>query len=291
LRIDSPTGCGRVLRTLASVGVFEEQDGRTFALNAPADLLRADAPGSVRDMALWITDPFHFRVYAEMLHSVQTGRPAVDKVYALPVFDHFAREPELSTVFNNAMTAFSAQVIPAVLKAYDFHGIDVLVDVAGGHGEVLTSILRAYPGMRGVLFDLAHVVAGAVPRIEAIGLADRCRAASGDFFEAVPHEGDAYIMKHIIHDWDDERSLVVLRNIRSALEGKPHGRLMLIESVLPPGNQPDFGKILDLEMMVMPGGRERTADEFRTLLRRAGFELTAIVPTESPLNVVEARPV
>jgi hypothetical protein len=281
----------RVLRTLASVGVFEERDARTFALNMPADLLRADAPGSVRDMVLWMTDPFHFRVYAEMLYSVQTGRPAVDKVYALPVFDHFAREPELSTVFNNAMTAFSATVIPAVLKSYDFSGIRVLVDVAGGHGEVLMSILRAYPEMHGVLFDLPHVVEGALPRIAATGLANRCQTASGDFFETVPRQGDAYIMKHIIHDWDDQRALIVLRNIRTALEGKPEGRLILLESVLQPGNQPDFGKIIDLEMLVLPGGRERTADELRALLGRAGFNLTAIVGSESPLSVVEARPV
>jgi hypothetical protein len=148
-------------------------------------VLRADAPDRVREMVLWITDPFHYRVYAEVLHSVQTGLPAVDKVYALPVFEHIAREPELSAAFNDAMTAFSASVMPAVLEAYDFGGITLLVDVAGGHGEVLLSILRAYSGMRGVLFDLDRVVAGAVRRIEAMGLGDRCPTASGDFFEGV----------------------------------------------------------------------------------------------------------
>jgi len=279
----------RVLRALASVGVFEEKEPRTFALTMAAHVLRADTPGSVRDLVLWLTDPFHFRVYAEMLHSVQTGRPAVDKVYALPVFEHFAREPGLSAVFNDAMTTFSGVVIPAVLKSYDFSGIDVLVDIAGGHGEILISILRAYPQMRGVLFDQNHVVAGAVPRIDAAGLSDRCRIAPGDFFEGVPRGGDAYIMKHIIHAWDDERALVILRNIRTALEGKPQGRLILLESVIQPGNQPDLGKLIDLEMLMMPGGRERTADEFRALLARAGFDLTTIVPNGSPLSVIEAR--
>ena len=133
------------------------------------------------------------------------------------------------------------------------------------------------------------MVAGAVPRIDAAGVSDRCRIASGDFFESVPRGGDAYIMKHIIHGWDDERALVILRNIRTALEGKPQGRLILLESVIQPGNQPDLGKLIDLEMLMMPGGRERTADEFRALLARAGFDLTTIVPNGSPLSVIEAR--
>lgn len=281
-------GLYRVLRALASVGVFDEIAPRQFALTLAGEQLRAGVPGSMRDMALWISSPFHFRVYAELLHSVQTGQPAAEKVTGMPVFDFFARNPELSETFNNAMTAFSNSVIPAALQVYDFSDIKVLVDVAGGHGAVLTSILRQYPTMRGVLFDVDHVVAGAQDRIEAAGLTDRCRTESGDFFKAVPAGGDAYIMKHIIHDWDDERAVVILKNIRTAM-GDKRGRVILLESVLSPGNTPDFGKIIDLEMLVMPGGRERTAEEFRNLFARAGFELTRIVPTQSPLSVIEAR--
>ena len=166
--------------------------------------------------------------------------------------------------------------------------IRVLVDVAGGHGRVLTSILQRYPAMRGVLFDQEHVIAGSGPLIADSGVADRCTAVSGDFFSAVPAGGDAYIMKHIIHDWDDDRSLTILRNIHRVLAGVSNGRVLLLESVVQPGNVPDFGKLIDMEMLLIPGGRERTADEFAALFARAGFEMTRIVPTASPLSVIEA---
>jgi hypothetical protein len=207
----------------------------------------------------------------------------------MPVFEYFAGEPRLSAVFNNAMTSWSGPTVAAALKAYDFSGITTLVDVAGGHGHVLTSILRQYPAMRGVLFDLEHVIAGAGPLLESSGVANRVNTATGDFFEAVPPDGDAYIMKNIIHDWDDDRALPILANIRKAFDGRRDGRVILLEAVIPPGNEPDFGKLIDLEMLLMPGGRERTAEEFASLFERAGFELARIVPTESPLSVIEAR--
>ena len=280
-------GLYRVMRALASVGVLDETSPRRFALTPAGQLLRTGVPGSMRDMSLWITSPFHFRVYAELMHSVETGQPAAEKVTGMPVFEYFATQPELSKIFNDAMTNMSEVVIRAALEAYDFGGIDVLVDVAGGHGAVLTSILKKYPQTHGVLFDLDHVIAGARPRIEALGLANRCATASGDFFQAVPEGGDAYIMKHIIHDWDDARALTILGNIREAM-GTKRGRVILLESVLPSGNAPDFGKVIDLEMLIMPGGRERTADEFRALFASAGFSMTRIVPTQSPLSVIEA---
>ena len=242
----------------------------------------------MRDMGLFITSPTHFRIYAELMHSVTTGQPAVEKVTGMPVFEYLAGNPEYSELFNNAMTAFSAAVIPAVLAAYDFTGIETLVDVAGGHGQVLTSILRKYPAMRGVLFDLEHVVAGAAPLLQASGVGDRVRIESGDFFKAVP-AGDAYIMKHIIHDWSDPEALTILRNIRTRLDASPKGRVILVESVIPPDNSPNFGKLVDIEMMLMPGGRERTAAEFRSLFERAGFSQMRVVPTEAPLWVVEGR--
>jgi hypothetical protein len=281
-------GLYRVLRALASAGIFEGRQGRTFALNMPARMLLR-GPASLHDLGLWMTDPFHFRVYAEMLYSVTTGQPAVEKVTGMPVFEYFARKPRLSAVFNNAMTSWSGPTVAAALKAYDFSGIRVLVDVAGGHGHVLASVLRQYPAMSGVLFDLDHVIAGAAPLIDAAGVQDRVQAVSGDFFKSVPPGGDAYIMKNIIHDWDDERAIAILKNIRTAFGDRRDGRVILLEAVIPPGNQPDFGKLIDLEMLLMPGGRERTPDEFASLFARAGFELARIVPTESPLSVVEAR--
>jgi hypothetical protein len=281
-------GLYRVLRALASAGIFEERENRTFALNTPGQMLRK-GPASLHDLGLWMTDPFHFRVYAETLHSVKTGRPAAEKVTGMPVFEYFAREPRLSAVFNNAMTSWSGPTVAAALKAYDFSGIQTLVDVAGGHGHVLTSILRQYPSMRGVLFDLEHVIEGAAPLLASSGVADRVTTATGDFFEAVPPGGDAYIMKNIIHDWDDDRALPILMNIRNTFDGRSDGRVILLEAVIPPGNRPDFGKLIDLEMLLMPGGRERTAEEFASLFERAGFMLARIVPTESPLSVIEAR--
>ena len=276
----------RVLRSLSSVGLFEETSPRTFANNLSSATLKTDAPGSTHPMALWMADPFHLRVYAEAMHSLVTGAPAADKTVAMPVFEYLKQDTELSEVFNDAMTAFSAFVVPAALEAYDFSGIDTLVDVAGGHGQLLTSILQKHPQMRGILFDLDHVIAGAKPRLERAGVNGRVTTVTGDFFAAVPEGGDAYIMKHIIHDWDDDRAVKILENIKRAMQ--PGGRVILLESVLTPANQPDFGKLIDLEMMLMPGGRERTADEFRALFARAGFAVTRIVPTKSPLSIVEA---
>jgi hypothetical protein len=278
----------RVLRSLAMVGVFTETATRTFALTPAASLLRPNVPGSARDMVLWLCDAFHFRVYAEMMHSVQTGDTLGEKVLGAPVFEYLQRDPELQGRFNNAMTNFSANVAPAVLQAYDFSGIGVLVDVAGGHGMMLGSILQQYPQMRGILFDMEHVIAGATA-LDALGVGDRSQKVSGDFFKAVPPGGDAYIMKHIIHDWNDERAGVILKNIRKALDGKPHGKMILLEAVIKPGNEPDLAKVIDLEMLVLPGGKERTADEYAALFARSGFELTRVVPTSSPVSVVEAR--
>jgi hypothetical protein len=221
---------------------------------------------------------------------VRTGEPAADRVFGMPVFQYIAAHPEFSALFNDAMTAFSAYTMPAVLEAYDFGDIEVLVDVAGGHGFVLSSVLQRYPAMRGILFDVDHVLAGAPPLIARMGVSDRCRTVAGDFFQGVPAGGSAYVMKHIIHDWDDERAGVLLRNVRTALGGRPGGRLILLEAVIAPGNQPDLAKVVDLEMLAMPGGRERTADEFRALFDASGFELTRIVPTSAPLSVVEGRP-
>jgi hypothetical protein len=275
----------RVMRALASLGVYDEPSPRTFALT-PAGAALCDGP--LRWMALWIAGEWNFRVYSNAMHSVRTGESAVPVTTGRAVFEDFAQNPELSKIFNDAMTGMSAVVIPAVLEAYDFGGINTLVDIAGGHGAILSEILLKHPSMRGILFDLEHVVEGARPQLAARGLASRCATASGDFFKAVPAGGDAYIMKHIIHDWDDEKASVILTNIRKVLP--KDGRVILIESIIPLGNEPGLGKIIDLEMLVMPGGKERTEAEFRALFDRAGFTLTRVVPTKSPLSVIEARP-
>jgi hypothetical protein len=277
----------RVLRALASFGIFVESSPRVFELNLPAQMLR-QGPGTLSGLARWICDAMPMRAHAEMEYSVRTGRPAVEQVYGMPVFEYFAKNPAVSEIFNDGMTSFSAAVIPAVLDAYDFSGIGTLVDVAGGHGAVLTSILKRYPAMSGVLVDIDHVVAGGRANIEAQGLSGRCRAVAGDFFADVP-AGDAYVMKHIIHDWDDDRAVTILENARKRLTDPASGRVLLLEAVIQNGPGPDPGKIVDLEMLVLPGGRERTADEFAALFTRAGLRLSRIVPTASALSVIEAR--
>jgi hypothetical protein len=278
----------RVLRALSSVGVFDEVEPRRFALTPAADILRKDAPRSLHDVVVFIADPLHMRVYADAIESLRTGKPAAEKTLGKPLFEWLAEHPEYSSTFNSAMTNMSAVIVPAVLEAYDFGDIGLLVDVAGGHGQVLRSILRKYPAMRGILMDLDHVLAGAKPYIEADGVADRCQTVAGDFFKAVPPGGDAYVMKHIIHDWDDERAAQILRSIHTAM-GAKHGKVILLEGVLAPGNEPGLGKIMDLEMLLLPGGRERSAEEFRGLFDRAGFDLVRVVSTTSPVCVIEAR--
>jgi hypothetical protein len=243
----------------------------------------------MRWMALWIAGEFNYHVYANAMHSVKTGESAV------PVttggdgpFEYFAKHPDLSKIFNDAMTGFSSVVVPAVLEAYDFSGIRTLADIAGGHGALLSEILKQHPSMKGILFDLDHVIEGAKPKLAAQGLADRVTTTSGDFFKAVPAGADAYIMKHIIHDWYDDKASAILESIRKVLP--KDGRVLLVESVIPIGDEPGLGKVIDLEMLVMPGGKERTEAEFRALFDRAGFTLTRIVPTKSPLSVIEAKP-
>jgi hypothetical protein len=280
----------RVLRVLASVGVFAEVAPREFGFTPAADVLRRDRLDSLHDLVNWIADPFHFRVYAEAPSTLETGVPAVEHATGSTGFDYLAQDEAESAVFNDAMTSFSRQVMPAVLAGYDFSDVAVLVDVAGGHGHAVCSVLEQYPQMRGVLFDVDHVIAGAEPKVARRGLEARCQLAVGDFFAAVPHGGDAYLLKHIIHDWDDSRALTILRNVHAALAGVPNGRVILLESVIAPGDAPDLGKFVDYEMLMMTGGRERTEGEFAALLGRAGFDLTRIVQIDAPLSVIEARP-
>jgi hypothetical protein len=276
----------RVLRLLASLGIFDEVAPRKFALTPASELLRTDVPGSLRAMAVFLPDPMHYRIYGDIMHSMQTGKPATEHTFGMPVFQYLEKDQAYSKVFNDAMTAFSAPVASAAIDAYDFSGIGTLVDVAGGHGEVLMSILKANPNMRGIVADRGHVVEGAKPRIASAGLSGRMQAVACDFFQSVP-EGDAYIMKHIIHDWDDERAGAILNNIGKAM-GARKNKVILLESVIASGGTPDLGKFIDIEMLLFPGGRERTADEFKSLFERSGFRMTKIVPTKSPLSVVEA---
>ncbi len=280
----------RMLRTLASFGVFTESSGRRFALTSTAIYLRTDVPASLRGYVRWITNAFLFRNYAELMHSAKTAEPAVRHVFGESLFSHLQSNPELSRIFNDGMTSFSQWVSAAVLEAYDFSGISVIADVAGGEGALLAAILQKYPVMQGLLLEQEHVLAGARKRFDLSGLADRCRCLPVDFFDSVPNGADAYLMKSIIHDWDDQRAGVILKNCRQALRNVPRGRLILVEPVIPPGSDPHMSKLADIQMLVLAGGRERTREEFQTLLGQSGFGMTAVVPTQSFVSVVEAVP-
>jgi hypothetical protein len=275
----------RVLRALASVGVFMETAPRTFANTPISQRLRAGVPDSDRDMVVFLSDGFHFRIFAELMHSVKTGGTCMKKVTGLDPFEYFKQDKAEGEVFHAAMTGFSAMLAPPVLEAYDFSGLGTVADVAGGHGFLLASILKKHSDLRGILFDLPDVVSGARSRIESQGLAARCEIAAGDFFKSVP-AADSYVMKHVIHDWDDARAVTILKNCSSAMRGK--GKVILIEAVISPGNEPHFGKWLDIEMLALPGGRERTEAEFADLFARAGLGLSRVVHTKSPVCAVEA---
>lgn len=276
----------RLLRFLASLGVFAEEEPGHFGLTPLAAPLCSDVSGSFRAMARFFGGPVGGQAIARLLHSVRTGEPAIPHAYGMSMWEYLAKHPEQATVFNDHMTMQSERQVSFILDAYDFAGIEILVDVGGGHGALLTAILRANPGTRGILYDQSDVVAGANPVLEAAGMADRVTTLGGDLFASVPEGGDAYMMKFILHDWEDEQAGVILTNIHRVLRNG--GKLLLIEHVIQPGNAPQYGKLLDLMMLTLLGGRERTATEWEALLNAAGFQLAQIVPTQANVSVIEA---
>lgn len=283
-----PQSLHRLLRATASVGVFAEDGAGRFGLTPLADCLRSDVPGSLRAMAAYIGAEWDWRPWGDLIGSVRTGQVAFEKSFGKGVFDYLADHPEEAADFHGGMAGWSKQTAAAVVAAYDFSGFGTIVDVGGGTGSLLAGILAATPSARGVVFDSPHVVSQAGATLASAGVADRARTEGGDFFRAVPDGGDAYLMRHIIHDWDDERAATILRNCRKAI--RPEGKVLLMEVVIPPGNGPSFGKLLDLEMLVIAGGRERTEEEYGALFAAAGFRLARVIPTPSPLSIIEAVP-
>ena len=275
----------RVLRACASVGVFSEDAQKCFSLTPLAEPLLSDAPGSLRAFAEMVTTDWQYQTWAELLYSVQTGKPSFEKVFGMPSFDYFWSQQRAGKQFNDAMTSNSAFTSVAVVNGYDFSAVSKLVDVGGGHGFLLASILARYKTMQGVLYDIPAVIAGAKQLLAEHGVAERCETAGGNFFETVPPEGDAYIMKHIIHDWNDEQCITILSNCRQAMV--ENGKVLVVEMVVPEGNEPSLSKFLDLQMLQYLPGCERTEKEYRELFDKAGFQLTRIVPTMSPFSVIE----
>jgi len=278
----------RVLRALASIGIFTETSPGTFALTPLASLLRTGTPNSMRAPAIMYAEE-PYRAWGDILHSVRTGETAFEHQFGTTYFGYLAQHPESDRVFNEAMTGLTAQLVGAVVDAYDFSQFRTVVDVGGSYGTLLAAILQRNPAVRGILFDQPHVVATTKEQVEKACVAERCTILGGYFFVEIPPNGDAYVLAKILHDWDDERSVAILRQCRRAMP--EHGKLLVIELVLPSGEEPFRGKWLDLHMLVMPGGRERTAAEYEVLFQAVGFALVRVIPTAAGQSIVEAVPV
>lgn len=278
----------RLLRALASLGIFAEDAAGAYNLTAQAALLRSDAPGSLRNIALLYGEEWMWQTYGALMHSVRTGQPAFLRVHGQTLYGYLQEHPRAAAQFNAAMSGLSGQEIAAILAAYDFAGVDTVVDIGGGQGALVAGLLRAHPHLNGTVFDLPSVVAGAAQLFHEAGVADRARSHAGDFFDDVPRGGDLYLMKSVLHNWDDEDALRILGTCRAAMGAA--ARLLVIERVIAPGNQPSEAKLFDINMMTVAGGRERSADEYRALLAKAGLVLRRVIATAAPLSIIEARP-
>jgi hypothetical protein len=277
----------RVLRLLTAVDLLIEEEPNFFVLTPLGAYLQKGVPGSMRDTALLYCDKPFWQVWGNLLHSVETGEPSFEHVFGLEVFEYKLQHPDYSALFNNMMTEWTAAVAPTVAAAYDFSAVRALVDVGGGHGQMLASILREYPDLHGVLFDRPNVVKGAPSLLERSGVADRCEVIGGDFFSAVPADHETYLLSRVIHDWDDERSIAILRCCHQAMQ--PGGKVLLVERVIVAGNSPQVLVLeSDVQMLVITGGKERTDAEYGALLSAAGFEFTRLIPVLPPFYIVEA---
>jgi SAM-dependent methyltransferase len=277
----------RLLRALAATGLVVETDG-AFELTAVGDLLRRDRPGSLHAVAALYGEEWLWRAYGRMLHSVQTGEPAFTRVHGVSFYDYLGRDPAAAAQFQQTMSEFSRLEADAIASAYDFSGQSTLVDIGGGQGALLARLLGAHEGLSGVLFDLPEVVPGAEEVFSRAGVRSRATWVGGDFFTAVPRDGDLYLLKSVLHNWDDEAAARLLRCCHRAM--RPHARLLVAERVVPADNAPSEAKLFDINMLVVLGGRERTEAEYRELLERSGFALSRVIPTSSPLTLIEARP-
>jgi len=277
----------RFLRAAASVGLTAEGADGKFSQTPMSDVLRSNAQPSLRGFAIMGGLELLTRTWDHLEYSVRTGKKAADAIYGKPIFEYFQENPEAAQIFNDGMTAVSTIDSPPVADAYSFEGIHSLVDVAGGHGLLLATILQRHPQMKGTLYEMPSVIAGA-HKGPLAPVMDRCTLLAGDMFTSMPAGHDAYIMKHIIHDWPDEICVKILSGCRKGVN--PGGKLLVADSVIQPGNDADFGKILDLEMLLLPGGRERTEQQFRELFAASGWRLNRIIPTHSPVSIVEGVP-
>lgn len=289
------TSLGRLLMYLSSVGVFDKVGADRFALTPVAAALRKDVPGSVRSSVLFQLNDSHWRPWGQLLHSVRTGETAFDHVHGTSLFDYLAQHPEVSALFNQGMLGNSPAHAQLIARSYDFAGMKTVVDVGAGRGQLIATILAEHPHLKGLLFDQPHVVTDARPLVEEVGVAQRCAFIGGNFFESVPVDGDAYLLRNIIHDWQDEQAVAILVSCRRAMAAG--SRVVLVERELP--EDPRAAPLVflaDLEMLVNVGGQERTTGEYAKLFERSGLRLVRTIPLGSSKDamghyLVEARPV
>lgn len=280
----------RLLRALIGRGIFRQRRDGRYDLNPLADALRSDAEVSLAGMARLVGAPQQREHWSELTNAIRSGRSVVAELRGKPFFEYLAGEPELAQIFNNAMTSTSDLSIAPLVAAYDFSGHSTIVDVGGGHGRLLAAILNAAPHARGILFDQPQVVAGAAAELREHRVEDRVQVVEGSFFEDdIPGGGDAYVLKNIIHDWPDDAAIRILAGVRKA--AAPGSHVLLLEQVIPDHDRDIPGKWIDLEMLVMVDGRERTESEYGRLLQQAGFTMTRVVETASPFGIVEGRAV
>ncbi|MBX3438987.1 MAG: methyltransferase, partial [Planctomycetaceae bacterium] len=282
-----PQALFRLLRALVSLGVFAETADGRFELNAAAELLRPNVPGSQWAMAIMLGEE-QYRAWGELLYSVQTGKTSFEKIFDRPVFEYLAEHPEQAAVFDRAMVGIHGRESAAIVDAFDFSTSAAVADIGGGNGSLLSALLERHPNLHGTLFDLPGVIDRAGRAMAQSGLQNRIHLVAGDFFESVPSGADAYMLRHIIHDWDDDRAIRILENVHRSLAGQ--GRVLVIESVIPPGSDPFFGKLLDLTMLTVAGGQERTQEEYRHLFAEAGFRISQIIPTRTEVSIIEGIP-
>lgn len=278
----------RVLRTLAAIGVFKETEPRVFALDELGESLQSDAEGSLRPLAVCLGGQCNWQAWGDIMHSVKTGESAFEHVFGVGFFQHLDRHPDAAKMFVEGMNCCSTLYSEAIAEAYDFSSLGTIVDVGGRYGNLITTILKANPDVRGILFDTPHLTVGAQRLLEQEGLTERCAVVRGDVLESVPEGGDAYLLKRVIREWSDERAIEILKHCRKQM--KEDGRLLLMEEIMTSESGFSPAKVLDLQLLLMPGGHERTREEYARLLEAAGFKVSRIIPTQSDLSIIEATP-
>lgn len=283
-----PLATYRLLRSAAGLGLLDQRENDCFALTPLGECLKSDAPGYGRSMVRSLANPTMWRVAGEFMYSIQTGKPAWNKVVGQSVPDYLHGNPVLLTLANEMMLGFHGAERAAVAAAYDFSKFALVADIGGGLGQMLAAVLASAPALRGLLFEIPATIFKARQQLGPLGLLDRCELVEGDFFASIPSGADAYLLSHVIHDWEEDLCLTILKNCRQAMT--ENARLLIVEMVIPAGSDFHPGKMLDLQMLAFTGGRERSAQEYAQMLVRAGFRMARVIPTATAVSIVEAIP-